>query len=134
VPAKEVSGEVLAGISTKLVQLHHRVFGRGPTTAKSFFVDEDTVVCLLRGGLTTVEKTLVDEDDVDAVHRLRRDRREAMKRPAKDIVEKATGRRVTASISEIRPEADLAMEVFVLEPEEIDGEKPELETGGRSRQ
>jgi uncharacterized protein YbcI len=115
VAAEEVPGEILAGISTELVQLHHRVFGKGPTKAKSFFV-EDTVVCLLRGGLTTAEQTLLDEDDVDAVHRLRDNLRDAMETPAKAIVEKAIGRRVTAYISEIRPDADLAVEVFVLEP------------------
>jgi len=36
------SGQLLAGISTELVQLHHRVLGKGPTKAKSFFI-EDTM-------------------------------------------------------------------------------------------
>jgi uncharacterized protein YbcI len=115
VAAEEVPGEVLAGISTELVQLHHRAFGRGPTRAQSF-LREDTVICLLGGALTTPERTLVAEGNVDTVHRLRSDLRAAIEAPAKAIVERATGRRVIAYISQIRPDADLAVEVFVLEP------------------
>jgi uncharacterized protein YbcI len=113
--AEEIPGEVLAGISTELVQLHHRYYGKGPTRAKTFF-RENTVVCILRGSLTAPEQTLVDEGDVDAVHQLRRSIRPTMEAPATAVVEKATGRTVTAYISEIRPDSDLAVEVFVLEP------------------
>ena len=111
----ELSGHVLAEISTELVGLHHRVYGKGPSKAKSYFVD-DTVVCLLRGGLTTVEQTLVDKDDATAVQRLRGDLDKAMEEPAKAIVSKATGRKVIARISQVQPDVDLAVEVFVLEP------------------
>ena len=104
----------MAEISTELVKLHRRVYGRGPEKVKSFFA-EDTVVCLLQGGLTVAERTLVAEGQVEAVHRVRRDARKAMEAPAKTIVEKATGRKVIAYMSEIRPDADLAFEVFVLE-------------------
>jgi uncharacterized protein YbcI len=114
-PAEKPSGRVLAEISTELVQLHHRLYGKGPTKAKSYVVD-DTVVCLLRGGLTPAEQTLVDEDDATAVRRLRGDLHKAMEEPAKAIVSKATGRNVIARISQVQPDADLAVEVFVLEP------------------
>jgi uncharacterized protein YbcI len=112
--AEEVPGEVLAEISTELVKLHHRVYGRGPTRAQTFS-REDTVVCLLGEVLTTPERTLVAEGHVDAVNRLRSDLHETMEGPAKTIVEEATGRTVIAYISAVRPDADLAVEVFVLE-------------------
>ncbi|HEX3263509.1 MAG TPA: Na-translocating system protein MpsC family protein, partial [Solirubrobacterales bacterium] len=58
------SGEALARISTGLVQLHSRYYGKGPTKAKTHLVD-DTVVSILRGGFTPAERTLIDEGDVD---------------------------------------------------------------------
>ena len=48
------SGERLAQISTGLVQLHSRYYGKGPTKAKTHLVN-DTVISILRGGFTTVE-------------------------------------------------------------------------------
>jgi uncharacterized protein YbcI len=68
------------------------------------------------GGLTTVEQTLIDEGDATAVQRLRKDLDKAMEEPAKAIVSKATGRQVIARISQVQPDVDLAVEVFVLEP------------------
>jgi uncharacterized protein YbcI len=114
-PAEQPSGHVLAEISTELVGLHHRLYGKGPSKAKSFYVD-DTVVCLLRGGLTRIEQTLVEGDDANAVDRLHEDLHKRMEEPAKAIVSKATGRRVTAYISQTHPGVDMAVEVFVLEP------------------
>jgi uncharacterized protein YbcI len=41
-----------ASISTGLVQLHRQYYGKGPTKAKTYFVN-DTVICILEGGFTT---------------------------------------------------------------------------------
>jgi uncharacterized protein YbcI len=114
VAGEKAPGEVLAEISTELVKLHRRVYGRGPEKVKSFFADE-TVICLLYGGLTVAERTLIAEGHVEAVHRLRRGAREAMEAPAKTIVEKASGCPVIAYMGEIHPGLDLTVEVFVLE-------------------
>ena len=65
--------------------------------------------------MTTAEQSLVDAGDLDAVHRLRRDARDAVGARAKAIVEEATGHRVSAYMCEIHPDADLVVEVFVLE-------------------
>jgi uncharacterized protein YbcI len=125
----ETSGEVLAEISTELVQLYHRLYGKGPSKAKSYLVD-DTIVCLLRGGLTTIEQTLVDEEkDANAVHRLHRALGTAMEEPAKAIVSKATGRKVIARISQVQPDVNLVAEVFVLEPPSA-GSRPVNHLGG----
>ena len=49
-------GNALAQISTGLVQLHSSHYGKGPTKAKTYALDE-LVVCVLRDGFTTVERT-----------------------------------------------------------------------------
>jgi uncharacterized protein YbcI len=111
------SGEALAGISTRLVQLHSRYYGKGPTKAKTYLRD-DVVVCVLKGGFTTVERTLIDEGKPDAVHLIRRTFQDVMEQPFKDAVEEAIGRRVIAYVSQVHHNPDLAVETFLLEPEE----------------
>jgi uncharacterized protein YbcI len=108
---------MLAQISTGLVQLHSRYYGKGPTKAKTHLVD-DTVVCVLRGGFTTVERTLLDTGEVESVYQMRRSFQQAMEESFRLIVEQATGRNVIAYMSSIHVDPDLAVELFVLEPVE----------------
>jgi uncharacterized protein YbcI len=112
---RQASGEALARISTGLVQLHSRYYGKGPTKAKTHLVD-DTVVSILRGGFTPAERTLIDEGDVDAVYSMRRSFQKAMEEQFTAVVEEATGRTVIAYMSQIHHDPDLAVEIFVLEP------------------
>jgi uncharacterized protein YbcI len=111
------SGETLAQISTGLVQLHSRYYGKGPTKAKTHMVN-DTVISILRGGFTTVERTLIDEGNVDAVYAMRRSFQMAMEQHFTAVVEEATDRKVIAYMSQIHQNPDLAVEIFVLEPVE----------------
>jgi uncharacterized protein YbcI len=117
-------GEVLAKISTGLVQLHSRYYGKGPTKAKTHLVD-DTVISIMRGGFTTVERTLIEQGDVNAVYEIRRSFQTAMEAEFSAIVEEATGRKVIAYMSQIHEDPDLAVEIFVLEPT---GDAPEADT------
>jgi uncharacterized protein YbcI len=110
-------GEVLASISTGLVRLHSRYYGKGPTKAKTYHVN-DTVICILRGGFTTVERTLIDEGNVEAVYQIRRSFQQAMESQFTAVVESAVGRKVIAYMSQVHQEPDLAVEIFVLEPAE----------------
>lgn len=108
-------GETLARISTGLVQLHSRYYGKGPTKAKTHMVN-DTVISILRGGFTTVERTLIEQGNVDAVYDMRRSFQMAMEEQFTAVVEEATGRKVIAYMSQIHQDPDLAVEIFVLEP------------------
>jgi uncharacterized protein YbcI len=113
---------MLAEISTRLVQLHSRFYGKGPTKAKTHMVD-DTVVSILRGGFTTVERTLIETGEVESVYQMRRSFQQVMEDDFRRIVEDATGRKVIAYMSSIHVDPDLAIELFVLEP----AEEPESE-------
>jgi uncharacterized protein YbcI len=106
---------MLASISTGLVQLHSQYYGKGPTKAKTYLVD-DTVICLLRGGFTTVERTLIEQGNAEAVYGIRRSFQQAMERQFTEVVEDATGRKVIAYMSQIHEDPDIACEVFVLDP------------------
>jgi len=50
---------VLTAISDGIVALMKEYYGRGPTRAKTYYED-DLVVCLLRGGFSRVEQTLLE--------------------------------------------------------------------------
>jgi uncharacterized protein YbcI len=117
---------MLAQISTALVQLHSRYYGKGPTKAKTHMVN-DTVVSILRDGFTTVERTLVETGEVESVYQMRRSFQQAMETEFRNVVEDATDRRVIAYMSSIHVDPDLAVEIFVLEPveEPVPEESPE---------
>jgi uncharacterized protein YbcI len=115
-------GEALAAISNGLAHLHMLFYGRGPTRAKTHFVD-DTIVCILWNGFTTVEETLIARDEADAVRAFRHAFQKAMKAQFVDIVEEAVGRHVVAYMSEVNVNPNVAVELFLLEP---DGSRPPM--------
>jgi uncharacterized protein YbcI len=112
-----VRGETLAQISTGLVQLHSRFYGKGPTKAKTHQVN-DTVVSILRGGFTRVERTLIETGQEESVYQMRRSFQQVIEDEFRQVVEEATGRKVIAYMSSIHVDPDLAVEIFVLEPVE----------------
>lgn len=111
---------MLAQISTGLVQLHSHYYGKGPTKAKTHLLD-DVVVCVLRGGFTTVERTLLDTGQEESVYQMRRSFQQAMDAEFRRVIEEASGRKVVAYMSSIHADPDLAVELFVLEPLDSDG-------------
>jgi uncharacterized protein YbcI len=108
-------GGSLAAISTGLVRLHRQYYGKGPTKAKTYAVN-DTVITMLKGGFTTVERTLIEDGRATAVHDIRRTFQEAMEHNFKQVVQEATGRMVIAYMSVVHTDPDMAVELFVLEP------------------
>ena len=52
-------GDVLTAISDGMVALLKEFYGHGPTRTKSYYAD-DLVVCVLRGGFSRVEQTLLE--------------------------------------------------------------------------
>jgi uncharacterized protein YbcI len=109
--------QALAAISESLVSLHREYYGKGPTKAKTFLVD-DTVLCLLQGGFTVVEKTLIDDGREHAVHDIRRTFQATMKERFTTVVQEALGRKVIAYMSQVHNDPDISAELFVLEPAE----------------
>ena len=122
ITAPKREGERLAEISNGLVQLHSQFYGKGPTAAKTFRM-HDTIVCVLREGFTTVERTLIDDGKPEAVYSIRRTFQKAMESRFRDVVERATGKTVVAYMSQIHVDPDVAVELFLLEPgEKVIGE------------
>src|SRR6185369_11008252 len=90
---RRAHGDVLTAISDGLVALLKEFYGHGPTRAKSYYED-DLVACVLRGGFSRVEQTLLAGGRGDAVIQQRMEFQEVMRERFAAVVEDATGRRV----------------------------------------
>lgn len=76
--APATHGDTLTAISDGLVALLKEHYGRGPSHAKSYYQD-DLVVCVLRGGFSRVEQTLLEGGRGNAVIRQRIEFQEVMR-------------------------------------------------------
>ena len=117
---KQARGDILTAISDGLVTLLKEYYGRGPTQAKSYFQD-DLVVCILRGGFTRVEETLLEGGRGAAVIEQRMEFQELMRDRFAAVVEQATGRKVIGFMSGNQHDPDMMCEVFILAPTDLVG-------------
>jgi uncharacterized protein YbcI len=117
-PKPQNHGEVLTAISDGLVALLKEFYGRGPTRAKSYFED-DLVVCVLRGGFSRVEQTLVESGRGAAVIQQRMEFQDVMRRRFEAVIEEATGQRVIGFMSGNQQDPDIMCEVFILAPTDL---------------
>jgi uncharacterized protein YbcI len=111
-------GDVLTAISDGMVALLKEFYGRGPTRAKSYYED-DLVVCVLRGGFSRVEQTLLDGGRGHAVIQQRMEFQEVMRDRFTGVIEQATGRAVIGFMSGNQQHPDLMCEVFILGPTDL---------------
>jgi uncharacterized protein YbcI len=115
-------GDVLTAISDGIVALLKEFYGRGPTRTKSYYED-DLVVCLLRGGFTRVEQTLLKGGRGPAVIQQRMEFQELMRERFEAVIERATGRRVIGFMSGNQQHPDIMCEVFILAPTDLVGDE-----------
>jgi uncharacterized protein YbcI len=108
-------GDDLAEITNGIVRLFSEYYGRGPTRAKTYMLENRYVVTVLRDTMTTVERTLAERGEQDLVRRVRLTFQEAMAASFKGVVEEVLGRRVEAYHSQILIEPDVGFEFFMLE-------------------
>jgi uncharacterized protein YbcI len=91
-------GEVLTAISDGMVGLLKEFYGRGPTRTR-FYDEDDLVGCLLRGGFSRVEQTLLEGGRGSSVIQQRMEFEEVMRERFEAVIERATGRRVIGFMS-----------------------------------
>jgi uncharacterized protein YbcI len=124
---------VLSAISDGMVALLKEYYGHGPTRTKSYYQD-DLVVCVLRGGFSRVEQTLLDGGRGAAVIQQRMEFQELMRARFEEVIEGATGRPVIGFMSGNQQHPDMMCEVFVLGPSDLvsDDEVAEQVAAGRA--
>jgi uncharacterized protein YbcI len=124
-PAREdnhtplAGGQLLAAISTNVVGMLREHYGRGPTKAKTYALD-DVIVVILRGiGFTRLEKTIMDNGEPERVIAMREDFQRVMAGRYRKMIEELTGCTVVAFLSQAHVDPDITLQVFV-----VDGQLP----------
>ena len=112
-------GEIRATISNEIVRLQAEYYGKGPTRAKTYIV-EDLVVVVLEESFTRAEKTLAQRGERDAIEHIRRRFQQQMADAFTSVVEQATGRKVRVFLSETNIDQDVSVETFLLADERTD--------------
>lgn len=111
-PESPARGALVSQLSRETVQLHARLYGRGPTKARSY-LHGDYAVCVLEEVFTTAERTLIGAGSGEHVRDTREKFQDAVKAEFIEVVERITGRTVRVFLSQVDIEANLALEFFI---------------------
>jgi uncharacterized protein YbcI len=109
------SQSIAARISTRLVQILSEYTGRGPTKARTN-VNTNFILVVMEDTLTKGERSLVAAGQPESVLQHRKAFQQVIRSDAVAAVEEATGRKVRAFLTDIAPEDDVGVLVFLLEP------------------
>jgi uncharacterized protein YbcI len=130
---REERGSIAAQVSREIVQIHARLFGRGPTKAKTYVHDE-FILCVLEDVYTPAERTLVAAGSAAQVEASRHAFQEAVAEQFVEIVERASGRRVRVFLSQVNNDPEVSAELFMMEASPAgDGDGADPVTDGASQ-
>jgi uncharacterized protein YbcI len=115
------TGSLSAAISNAIVRLLAEYTGRGPTRARTY-INDDFIAVVLQDTMTKGERSLVRDGKVDLVLSTRKAYQSTMRRDLVAVIEELTGRTVQAFLSDNHADPDIAVESFVLAPQ--DGADP----------
>lgn len=101
-------------LSNAMVGLKKQFYGKGPTKAKTY-INDNYVLCVLQGGLTKNEETLLAAGEHKLVREYRLRFQEVMADATTEAVERLTGCEVIGYHSQIVFEPEYGFEIFVLD-------------------
>jgi uncharacterized protein YbcI len=108
-------GQLLAKISSEILAMLREHYGRGPMKAKTYALDDIIVVVIRGSGYTPLEQTIIESGEPDRVVAMRHDFQNVMAARYKETIEKLTGSKVVAFLSQAHVDPDLAMEIFFID-------------------
>jgi uncharacterized protein YbcI len=113
------NGRQALAIGNAITHLHREYYGRGATTTRTV-MQRNYVVVFLEDIYTPLERTLIEAGDIDNVRDTRQAFQLAMRERFTEAVEGIAKRKVTAFMSQVHIDPDMAAEIFVLEPQDTD--------------
>lgn len=120
-PSDVLEGEpFLAAVTEAMVAMHEHYHGRRPANAKAMMMGSDLLACVLGGVYTEVEKTMIELQRTTVVQQTRSAFQEAMQDRFIDVVQRLSGRRVAAFISNHHVGPDLEVELFLFATPEME--------------
>jgi uncharacterized protein YbcI len=116
-PTAPLTGDaLLEGVTSAMVALHERYHHRAPVTAKTLLLGDDLLACVLGGVYTDVEKTMIELQRSTIVKETRSAFQTATQHKFIDAVERLSGRKVLAFISNHHVGPDMEIALFMLTP------------------
>ena len=112
----EQGGSLRTALANAMVGMKKQFYGRGPTAAKAWILD-DYVFVAMEGGLTRNEETLLADGKADLVRSYRLSFQETVGPTTMDAVSELVGRKVLTYHSQIVFDPPRTFEIFVLEPQ-----------------
>jgi uncharacterized protein YbcI len=107
-------GRLAMAIGNGITRLHRERYGRGANTTRTV-LQRDLVLVVLEDIYTPSERTLIDAGDWEMVKGTRQAFQMAMGPAFIDVVEGVLSRKVSAFMSQVHKEPDVASELFLLE-------------------
>lgn len=107
-------GDLRRSISNAMVGMKKRYYGKGPTNARTY-INDRFVFCVLEGGLTRNEETLLEAGQEETVRDYRLKFEKVMTKVATEAISELTGREVVGYHSQILFDPDYGIEIFVLD-------------------
>jgi uncharacterized protein YbcI len=115
-----------AGVSQVVVRTMKDLYGRGPTHAKTYICDE-YVFCVMSGGMTRDEETMIRGGEQDAVRDYRLRFQSVIAPELVRGVEDVLGQKIVSYHSQVLFDPDRLIEIFVLDqPDDHGAREPEL--------
>ena len=111
---------MVSQLSREIVQLHARLYGRGPVKARSY-LQRDYALCVLEEIFTTAERTLIATGSGMHVRDTRLRFQDAVRDDFVEIAERVTGRKVRVMQSQVDIPSGVAIELFLFEDGEPGG-------------
>jgi uncharacterized protein YbcI len=103
-------------ISNEMVRLYKTQFGRGPTKVRTNWAGPDTLISTLENSLTPAERNMVAMGEHQRLRDTRMFFQYASEPEFREVIERLTGREVSAFVSGIDAQQDVSCEVFYLKP------------------
>jgi uncharacterized protein YbcI len=114
-PAPLRGGPLLAAITNVIVAMLREHYGRGPTKAKTYVLDDIIVVVMRGSGFIPLEQTIMDSGEPELVIAMREDFQRVMASRFQRAIEELTGCKVVAFASRVQIEPDIMMEIFFVD-------------------
>jgi uncharacterized protein YbcI len=115
-----------AGVSQVVVRTMKDLYGRGPTHAKTYICDE-YVFCVMSGGMTRDEETMIRGGEHEAVRDYRLRFQSVIAPELIRRVEDILGQNIISYHSQVLFDPERLIEIFVLDrPEDHGSSDPEL--------
>jgi uncharacterized protein YbcI len=108
-------GQLLAKISAEFVGMLREHYGRGPMKAKTYALDDVIVVVMRGSGFTALEQTTVNSGQPERVIAMREHFQTVMADRYKQVIERLTGCKVVAFLSQAHVDPDITMEIFFVD-------------------